>query len=368
MTARRGKLLLAAATTLVAAVAASLVYRASSGRHRTVVVEHDPAAADEVTWDGQDQYVVDPVAGLRCRRSSTVRHPMTGCDLSDPQVEIVKRRDAHGFLRDGELPASLDRPTVLVVGDSHVDGVVSTPDNVSSRLETVSVATAEPYYCLNAACGYYSLWQHVLRARDLLPEWKPRVVVVVVFLGNDFLELDNPKVPHLDDDLRELPPMPLSAAETTSARQADLGLQPPRMQLFWQGLNQALLLQREPHHLDRWMRKAGHAVATMERAAREHDARVVWVLLPSCDLVFPEHAKSLSKLAAEVVAGGSQRRTRDAFAALLARLQVRVVDAEPAFRQDGRLGLYALDYHIYRAGHALLADVLAPVVAGLLAR
>ena len=367
MNATRGKLLLAAGTSLLAVGLAWFVYRGFGGTRSPVVVEGEPAA-DEITWDGQQPYVVDAVAGLRCRRSSTVRHPMTGLDLGDPQPEIVKRRDANAFLRDRDLPSPLDRPTVLVVGDSHVDGVVSTPDNVTSLLEAASASSASPYYCLNAGCGYYSLWQHVLRARDLLPKWRPRVVVIVVFLGNDFLDLDNPKVPHLDDDLREQPPLPPSAPETTSARLAELGLQAPHTQLFWQGLNQALLLHQEPAHLDRWLKKAGHAVTTMERAAREHDARVVWLLLPSCDLVFPEHGKSLSPRAAEVIDGGAQRRLRDAFATLLAAQQVRVVDAEPAFVKDGRLGLYALDYHVYRAGHRLLAETLAPTIDGLVAR
>jgi hypothetical protein len=363
----RAKSLLAGAATLLAAGAAFGVWRACGGPRR-VTVESDPSATDEVTWNGQQPYVVDAVAGLRCRRLSTVRHPMTGLDLSDPQPEITKHRDANAFLRDTALPVPLDRPAVLVVGDSHVDGVVSTPDNFTSLLEAASASSATPYYCLNAGCGLYSLWQDVLRARDLLANWRPRVVVIVVFLGNDFLDLDNPKVPHLDDELHELPGAELHEPETTSERKDALGLQHPHTELFRQGLNQALLAQREPARIARWMHKAGHAVAAMERAAAEHDARVLWALLPSCDLVFPEHAKSLSPLAAEVVASGAQRRVRDAFAAVLAAQNARVVDLEPAFRTDGSLALYALDYHIYRRGHRAVFEALAPAIAELLAK
>lgn len=349
----RAKLLLAATTTLLAGALAFTAHRLLRG--------------SEETWRGQQPYVVDPVAGLRCRSANTVRHPMTALDLSDPRPEIRKRRDANAFLREHDLPSPLDRPTVLVVGDSHVDGVVDTADNVTSLLEAASAASPAPYYCLNASCGYYSLWQHVLRARDLLPRWRPRVVVIVVFLGNDFVDLDNPLVPHLDDEGHELPAT-AAGPETTSGRKDALALPEPHTELFWQGLNQALLLHREPARLAVWMRKAAHAVEAMERAAAAHDARVVWVLLPSCDLVFPEHAKTLSPLAAEVTAGGAQRRVRDAFAALLASHEARVVDAEPAFRADGRLALYALDYHVYLAGHRLLAQLLQPVLDGLLAR
>ena len=369
MKASGAKLLLAAAATLLAAAAAFGAWLLLRRPASPVVVQvHDPAAAAETTWNDQQPYVVDPVAGLRCRSSSTVSHPMTALDLSDPRTAIRKHRDANGFLRDTLLPSPLQRPTVLVVGDSHVDGVVDTPQNVTSLLEAASTPTSTPYYCLNAGCGYYSVWQHVLRARDLLPKWKPRVVVIVVFLGNDFLDLDNPKVPHLDDELHELPGVPTAPPETTSARLADLALRDPHTQAFWQGLNQALLLHREPARLEVWMRKAAHAVEVMEQAARQADARVVWVLLPSCDLVFPEFVRGLSPLAGEVVDGGAQRRVRDAFAEVLAKARVRVVDAEPAFRRDGSVGLYAIDYHIYRRGHRLLAELLTPIVGELVAR
>lgn len=369
MKARGAKLLLAAATTLLASAAAFGAWLVLRRPHSSALVQtHDPTAAAEQTWNGQQPYVVDPVAGLRCRSSSTVSHPMTGLDASDPQVAIEKKRDANAFLREHELPSPLDRPTVLLVGDSHIEGVVSTPDNVSSLLEAASAPTSTPYYCLNAGCGFYSLWQHVLRARDLLPKWKPRVVVIVVFLGNDFLDLDNTKVPHLDDELNELPGAATAPPETTSARFAELALTPPHDQAFWQGLNQALRLHREPARLEVWMRKAAHAVAAMETAARQHDAKVVWVLLPSCDLVFPQFVRGLSPLAGEVTDGGAQRRVRDAFAEVLAKAKVRVVDAEPAFRKDGSLALYAIDYHIYRRGHRVLAELLTPVVGEMVAR
>jgi hypothetical protein len=360
------KLLLALVAAALAAGVAFAIHRAVRGSGGARQVVDDPAADDAAPWQGNPEFAADPVAGFRRRKASTVRHPMTGLDLSDPQPEIVKRRDAHAFLRERELPRVLDRPTVLVVGDSHVDGVVSTPDNVTSLLEAASERTAAPYYCLNAGCGLYSLWQHVLRARDLLPAWRPRVVVVVVFLGNDLLDLDNPKFPHLDDTLRELPGRFDIAGETTSARLRELAL--PYESAFWQGLNQALVLHREPARLAVWMRKAAHAITAMEHAAKAHDARVVWVLLPSVDLVFPDLVGGLSPLAREVTAGGAQRRARDAFAALLAEHDARVVDAEPAFRADGTPGLYAYDYHVYRRGHRLLAELLAPVVAGLVAR
>lgn len=344
-----------------------LVWRSLSAPRSTVHVLTKPDAAPETTWNGQESYVVDPVAGLRVRRSSTFQMPMVALDNSDVQ-QVVKRRDAHGFLRNGELPASTSRPAVLVIGDSHVDGVVSTEDNFTTLLEQASERSATPFYCLNAGCGYYSLWQHVLRACDLMPQYRPRVVVLVVFLGNDFLDLDNPTVPHLDDQLRERPAGERSSPETTSARLAEFALPEPYGQLFWQGLNQALLVHRQPERLAVWMRKAEHAISTMARAAAGHGSDVVWALLPSFDLVFPDQARSLGKLADEVGTALVQRRIRDQFVRLLQANHARAVDFEPAFRAEGKTHLYAIDFHVYRAGHRLMAEVLQPVLAELLAR
>lgn len=359
------RLIAATVATLVATAIAyavwHLIHRASS-----MTIEVDPGTEPEELWDGQEFLVADPVAGFRPRRSCTQTHPMAALDKTTPD-EIVKRRDAHGFLRDIALPATLTEPRVLVLGDSHVDGVVNTADNFASLLEARATTDGVPTWYLNAGCALYGLWQDVLRARDLLPRFEPRLVVIVVFLGNDFIDLENPRVPHLDDELRELPAATIRPPETTTARRKELALPGQFEHLFWQGLNQALYLHREPARIAILGRKADHAVGAMEAAAAAHGSRVLWVLLPSFDLVFPDAVRGFGGLAAEVADGGAQQRMRDAFVDVLDERHAMRVDLEPAFRTDGRLGLYAVDFHIYRAGHRLLADTIAPVIDALLA-
>ncbi len=356
------KLLLATFTTLLASGIAWWLW---SLRAQRSTVELTSSEQDGPAWNGDSAYVVDAAAGFRPRRSSVSRTPMLALDDSDVQM-VEKHRDRNALLRATDLPEKSPLPRVLVLGDSHVDGVVSTADNFTSRLEAASATTAHPYLVLNAGCGLYSLWQHVLRARDLLGRFHPQVVVVVVFLGNDFLDLDNPTVPHLDDALAERPGGKLDRPETTSARQSELALRDPNGQLFWQGLNQALYLLREPARRDVLVQKSRHAVEVMERAAEAADAEVVWVLLPSFDLVFPDHTAGLGKVTAEVVQAGVQRTMRDAFAGVLTARGARVLDMEPLFAKDGSLALYAKDFHIYRRAHRLLADALAPLLAALL--
>lgn len=360
----RTRLLLVAAATTLAGAVAYWIHDRYGGPRSTMQVTK--AADDtEVTWRGQDAFVVDAVAGLRPRARTTIRLPTVGSGPDEP-AETVKHRDRFGFLREDELPEPIDRPCVLVLGDSHIDGVVDTADNVSTRLERRSEADGQPLRVLNAACGMYGLWQHNLRGRVLIERFRPRVVVVVVFLGNDFLDLENPTMPHLDDALQEQPEGTLDSAEPVRRRRRDLDLPEDRQMLFWQGLDQARFLQQQPERRPFLLAKAKHAVEALEAAAAAHGAKVLWALLPSYDLVFPERTAALSAVAAQVVASGAQRQMRDQFVRLLAQRQATVVDFEPTFRAKGGSALYASDFHVYRRGHELMAEALQAPLRALL--
>lgn len=363
----RIKVMVATVATALASVVAYEVWCAMGGAKSSVRVEIAAGAEAEEHWRGQKAYAVDPVVGRRPSRSSTVRTPMVALDGTDPR-ETVKHRDANAFLRDTPLPDVEQAERVLVVGDSHLDGVVDTADNLTTLLERRAGERSKPVAFLNAGCGLYSLWQCVLRACDLLPKYEPKVVVVLVFMGNDFLELDNTTVPHLDDQLRLQPAVEGAVPETTSARLKAVELTSPYEQLFWQGLNQAEYVRQSPDRLPILMAKAGHAIRHMEQAANARGCRVLWAMLPSFDLAFPSHASGMGAGAARLVESGTQRRIRDGFAAQLKEAEVAVVDLEPPFRGNGDLDLYAIDFHIYRRGHRLAAESLAKPIDRLLSR
>ena len=358
----------AAVATVIATGIAYGIWSRFGGPRSSSQVELLPGAEDEVPWRGQRAYSEDPVVGRRPTRLSIVRTPMLALDGTDVQ-ETVKHRDAHAFLRQRPLPNLQAADRVLMVGDSHLDGVVSTEDNLSTLLEDQAMAKGKPTVFLNAGCGLYSLWQSVLRACDLMPHYQPKVVVVVVFLGNDFLDMENPTVPHLDDELRHQPAVANAPPETTSDRMKRLAMVDPFSQLFWQGLNQAMYLLDRPERLPVLARKAGHAIEHMQSVATANHVDVLWALLPSFDLVFEEQAKGFGKGAEAVIRSGAQRRMRDAFVAELMQRNANVVDLDPAFRANGDLAtLYAMDFHIYRLGHSVAADALAQPIAVMLRR
>lgn len=328
-----------------------------------MVGDGDPAPV----WRQQPAFATDPVSGVRPRRSCIVRISLATLGESEPSTR-TKHRDRYGFLRRDAIPEPADRPIVLLLGDSHVDGVVDTDANVGTRLERRLTATAAPCYVLNAACGNHGLWQHALRARELVPRLRPAAIVVVVFLGNDLLELDQPLLPHLDDELREQPPAEPTEAAAMLARMQRLALRPQDAQLFWQGLNQAERRRERPEREAVWLAKAAHAIDALEAVAAANDCRVVWALLPSFDLVFPECLRALGGPAAAVADSGAQRQLERALRGLLTQRGITPVDVESAFRRDGELSLYAADYHIDRRGHDVLAECIQPHLRAALAR
>jgi hypothetical protein len=87
------------------------------------------------------------------------------------------------------------------------------------------------------------------------------------------------------------------------------------------------------------------------------------VLLPGYDLVFPERVAALGDTAKQAIATGANGRLRVRLQEAAAELAIPTVDVLDAFRADGREDLYATDYHVFRRGHALLAERMAPAVA-----
>lgn len=359
MPARTARLLLATAATGAAAVIAGGVLWVSGefGPSSTFVVEPVGDGDPAPPWRGQQAFAVDAVAGVRPRRSCVVQVELAALGELEPVVR-TKHRDADGFLRRQPVPEPADRPVVLLLGDSHVDGVVDTEANVGSLLEQRLTDTGSPCYVQNAACGFHGLWQYALRARELVPRLRPAVVVVVVFLGNDLIDLDQTLLPHLDDTGREQAPHAPTDSAAVVARMRRLRLPAADAQLFWQGLNQAECRRQRPPREAAWLTKAGHAVDALQATAAAAGSRVVWVLLPSFDLVFPECVAALGGPLRVVAASGAQRSLERGFRLLLGARGIEPVDVEAAFRLDGHLSLYAVDYHIDRRGHERLAEIV----------
>lgn len=355
---------------LVALVVAVLAVRAMLKRRADApsVIATGPAGDDVASPRGAI-FAFDPVVGFRPRRGVEQRftvHPLHGAPSGGGRDKIRRRSDNLSLIRAEDVVELAPGPRVLLVGDSHLMGVVSNADNASdlleARLHADGFGGAAVY---NGSCGFYNLFQDVLRMRSLRDALRPDLYLLVVYLGNDWVELEDVSIPYLDDALAERPPDPHPPAETTSARISWLGL--PEEHLFWQGLNQACYLHLHPERFEPLAAKGRRSLELLRDLARDSGAGVLVTLLPSYDLVFPERVAALNPRAHEVQATDANGRLRARLLADAKELGLAAVDPLDAFRADGREDLFATDYHIFLRGHALLAAQIAPALEALLA-
>jgi len=340
------------------AVAVVRVWRESGG----ALPGFDAPPENEEIW-GRDPFtVLDPVVGFRPRRDFVGRLRMG--PLGGRRVAHERKQNNLGLIRREDVNALPDARRVLLLGDSHLMGVVDNADNASDVLERAlrersgdSEATV-----YNAACGNYSLYQYVLRARTLLETLQPDTLVAVIFLGNDLLELEHAGRPHLDDALVERPPDPSVPAGDPFERWEVLG-RPPQG-LFWQGLNQAFYLRRSPQRVRPVLAKTRRSLELLAELAEERKAALIVALLPSYDVTFPERTASLKPELRSLLVGNPNVNLRSGVLAALSELRIPYVDLLERFRADGRDALYARDFHIYVEGHRLVAEALVePVLA-----
>lgn len=363
---------LSVAATAVALITAWIVwgYVRPWRPSQTIHVSLDQSPEAKVPGRGE-LFAIDPIAGLRSARNVEAELSMAG--MNAPTAERVKRRSNNmGFIRSDDLPESLTEPRIIVLGDSHTMGVVGTEDNVGPVLERLlRMDNATPdALVLNAGCAFYSLYQYALRARTLVPEFTPRVLLVVVFIGNDFLDLERQVWPYLTDTLEESAANPNPPPERTSARRDALELSGDyRLQYaFWQGLNQAAYLYRNPERLDFIHRKAQRSLELIQETAEAHGTELLFALLPSFDLVFPDLLVTTSEPLREIIESGVQLDLHSWFADELEQRKIEYVDLLPVFQADGHLDLYAVDCHIWKRGHKLLAESVLEPIQRLLSR
>lgn len=315
--------------------------------------------------------VADPIVGYRPRKG-VILHGFMG-PLGGKDVAVTRHHNNLSLIRDGDLHGTLSGPRILVHGDSHMMGILSTADNATTLLEPMlrKIPGNEGALVLNAGCDNYCFYQYVLRNRSLAAELKPDVIVVVAYMGNDFVDLEDTRRPHLDDEGNEQGTSDNPPPETTSKRLAELDLNKPGPLggLFWQGLNQAYYFGQRPERLPFIKKKAMRTLELLKVEAAASKADLVVVMLPSFTLAFPEKAQTAvpDKIKA-VIKSGTQQAFYDWFRGELTEREVETIDLLPAIRKDGRQTLYANDMHLWIPGHRLLAEAMAATLKPILER
>jgi len=97
--------------------------------------------------------------------------------------------DSTGLIVRGESNEPQPEATrVMFLGDSFVAGLQVAPeDNLSVKtIERLEAATGESYQGFNLGVDMYAPLQYLLAYRTFAPDLDPHIVVVVVYIGNDF--------------------------------------------------------------------------------------------------------------------------------------------------------------------------------------
>lgn len=286
-----------------------------------------------------------------------------------PRGTWVLRTNAQGFREDAELPDEPDR-RVLVIGDSHTDGVCGNWGSFANLLEAdlKKRHAGMEIDVVNAGVGGYSFYNYLHGMDRFVAELGVDVYVCAVYGGNDFLEMLAPRhyfertaIPTGGERYGRV----LRAFEAAWGDDIDA--------VVAQGVQQLAFLTVEPGEAELALDTARRLTRAMARRAEELGVALVFVYLPSAWDVqlerFTDVAPAELLRALELDGEGAVRSAdpwTDAWLAEVSDLGVPVVDMRPAWRDVDEDRYWHQDHHIDVRAQADVARALVEVVEPLL--
>ncbi|MEM7203599.1 MAG: hypothetical protein AAF628_25265 [Planctomycetota bacterium] len=342
-------------------------------------------------------------------------------DAEFPGGTIILQRNDQRLRRDDEVavPKPADTLRVLVIGDSHTDGMADNAETYPAQLQAELRAHGRPNAeALNAGVGRYSPHQCLVMLREDLLRFEPDVVIAALYVGNDLLDLlrpdDRPHLVLVDGAVEERPP------EFVAFAQGPLDFWRRRSLLYrfyrdrfdllveraWQtigmvqslggswtdgtallkklhgcgdrpllsqSLMQTAVFAKYPQAETRAMALLGYVVEQHLALARQHGYDLRFLLVPTRVQVEPQRVqdrvdRAVTALELDASAAHFDDRLHNELLHLLGEHGGRVVDPRAAMREAaaGTEPLYwNLDDHVNARGCAVLGRVLAEDLADL---
>ncbi len=280
-----------------------------------------------------------------------------------PAQEWPLTTDARGFRRPGEIAASRPDLRVLVVGDSHVEGVMPIEETLTLQLEGLLRAElgSDSVEVLNGSRGGYAFYNY-LGALERNLDLQPHVFVMVVFGGNDFAGF----LPmHLYFRGLELPGAGGAWLRDSQRAQREYG------QGFSQEYHQIGYFARSPRALELALAGSVEVVLEAARICARNDIRFVCAYLPPMGGVERQRVREgLEKLEAVLELQPADVASTDHLAdQLLARVGeqgVETLDLRPALRSSPGPLYYLNDHHLAPLGHQVVSRRLFERLMGRL--
>jgi len=191
-----------------------------------------------------------------------------------PEGHWTRVTNSAGRREDTEARSARPDLRVVIIGDSHTEGICNNNESFPNRLEARLAATrpGEVIEVVNAGTMGWSFYNYLGATHKLLDELDPDVLVVAFFSGNDFVEVLKPAHFH--------------------AR----SIRPPRPEGYWerirkvteissealtQGLNQVLYFQAHPHEAELALDAAVRAFDGIRHTCEERGVPLLVVHVPS---------------------------------------------------------------------------------------
>ncbi len=163
---------------------------------------------------GADVCEASKFLGMSTRRIPIESSPFLG----HPLGRVHFRTNNLGLRRDADTQAAKAPGVfrILVLGDSHTDGYVDNSENFTALLEAnLNSHLANPggnFEVLNAGVISYSPVQELLWYEIHGTRLEPNLVLAVFYVGNDVVELLDPRKPSIDTGGEVIPPRGLQSA------------------------------------------------------------------------------------------------------------------------------------------------------------
>lgn len=275
-----------------------------------------------------------------------------------PDGKIHVRTNSLGLREDKEL--SRERPwrRILVVGDSHTDGVCNNDESYANRLEALLDAEypGGVFEVLNAGCGGHSFYNY-LGSMERYEEFGLHAVIVGVYGGNDFYELMGPA--QVFAGKRRLRWGALRAQLNEATRESAPALS--------QALRSAAYFKVHPKLIEPCAGLSARVLIEMGRRLERDGGQLIVAYIPPVTESQPELYEAELEAAIEVLELTPEEvlvsaRLADAVLARVRGAGIEVLDLREEFAEAGTPLYWHEDLHINLDAQQRIAERLLPLV------
>ncbi len=332
--------------------------------------------------------------------------------------KIITRRDCCGFREDVDTAINVAKGVrrVLVLGDSHTDGVCANCESYSNLLEAaLNVGNSDSRIdVINAGQVTFSPYQEWWLYEKVGRHFSPNLVVVCFYAGNDYWDLakreDRVHLESRDEVYVHVEPISETFKEQAiSANRSRLqlgkaflrehfasyhalaeikplravfgnlprhtpselriqSLKPAEYAAYWQSMGQSFFFQEQPELFLYCDKMWAHVVSLLKQSTQRDNAELLILILPSLREIAPEEdfeglAGAVQSLGLEKGSVDCDSRVRIAAASAARDCGVEVIDLSghlaASRRADPKLKLfYRFDHHLAPDGHRVVSQVL----------